>query len=98
MAGSEATAGSEFTRVLLGLSILVIGAKLGGLLVTRWGQPGVLGELLFGIMLANLYPLFSGGAGQPGRAFCAPVGRGFDCLCHTEQTGLRSRRGWSRYQ
>jgi len=54
---------SEFGPVLLGLAILVLGAKLGGLLVTRWRQPAVLGELLFGILLANLYPFFSGNGG-----------------------------------
>ena len=54
---------TEFGPILLGLAILVLGAKLGGILVSRWGQPAVLGELLFGIALANLYPLFAGSAG-----------------------------------
>ena len=54
---------TEFGSILLGLAILVLGAKLGGILVSRWGQPAVLGELLFGIALANLYPLFAGSAG-----------------------------------
>jgi Kef-type K+ transport system membrane component KefB len=54
---------AEFGSILLGLAILVLGAKLGGILVSRWGQPAVLGELLFGIALANLYPLFAGSAG-----------------------------------
>jgi Sodium/hydrogen exchanger family len=54
---------TEFGPILLGLAILVLGAKLGGILVSRWGQPAVLGELLFGIALANLYPLFAGTAG-----------------------------------
>jgi Kef-type K+ transport system membrane component KefB len=60
-AGSEA--GSEFGPVLFGLAVLVIGAKLGGLVAERWGQPSVLGELLCGIALANLSPLVGGGAG-----------------------------------
>jgi len=54
---------TEFGPILLGLAILVLGAKLGGILVARWGQPAVLGELLFGIALANLSPLFAGTAG-----------------------------------
>ena len=54
---------TEFGPILLGLAILVLGAKLGGILVSRWGQPAVLGELLFGVALANLYPLFAGSAG-----------------------------------
>ncbi|MGH7875981.1 MAG: cation:proton antiporter [Candidatus Binatia bacterium] len=54
---------SEFGPVLFGLAVLVLGAKLGGLFVTHWRQPAVLGELLFGILLANLYPFFSGNGG-----------------------------------
>jgi Kef-type K+ transport system membrane component KefB len=62
-AAAETTAPSEFGPVLLGLAVLVLGAKLGGLLVQRWGLPSVLGELLFGVVLANLSPLISGGGG-----------------------------------
>jgi len=51
--GSEA----EFGPILLGLAIFVLGAKLGEILMARLGQAVVLGELLFGIALANLYPL-----------------------------------------
>ncbi|HSE87190.1 MAG TPA: cation:proton antiporter [Candidatus Binatia bacterium] len=57
----ESTAGSEFAPILFGLAVLVVGAKLGGLWAERWGQPSVLGELLFGIALANLSPLVGGG-------------------------------------
>lgn len=60
---SESHAGSESAPLLFGLGILVLGAKLGGLIAERFGQPSVLGELLFGIVLANLSPLVSGGAG-----------------------------------
>lgn len=60
---AEPSTTSEFGPVLLGLAILVLGAKLGGLLVARLGQPAVLGELLFGIVLSNLYPFFSGDGG-----------------------------------
>jgi Kef-type K+ transport system membrane component KefB len=59
----ESTAGSEFAPTLFGLAVLVLGAKLGGLLAVRWRQPSVLGELLFGILLANLSPLIAGGVG-----------------------------------
>jgi Kef-type K+ transport system membrane component KefB len=59
----NAEAASEFGPLLLGVAILVLGAKLGGILVTRWRQPAVLGELLFGILLANVYPLLSGASG-----------------------------------
>jgi Kef-type K+ transport system membrane component KefB len=45
------------------LAILVVGAKIGGLLASRWGQPAVLGELVVGIIIANLFPLLAGGAG-----------------------------------
>ena len=60
---SEVGAPSEFAPLLFGLAILVLGAKLGGLVAERLGQPSVLGELLFGIFLANLSPLVSGGIG-----------------------------------
>src|ERR671918_880114 len=60
---SEATAGSASAPLLFGLAVLVLGAKLGGLIAERFGQPSVLGELLFGIALANLSPLVFGGAG-----------------------------------
>jgi hypothetical protein len=33
--------------VLFGLAVLVVGAKLGGLVVERFGQPSVLDELAF---------------------------------------------------
>ena len=62
-AAGESTAGSEFAPILVGLAALVVGAKLGGLLAERLGQPSVLGELLFGIVLANLSPLVGGGSG-----------------------------------
>ena len=33
--------------MLFGLAVLVVGAKLGGLVVERFGQPSVLDELAF---------------------------------------------------
>ena len=43
--------------VLLGLAFVLLGAKLGGELFERLGQPSVLGELGTGVLLANLAPL-----------------------------------------
>ena len=60
---TESASGSEWAPLLFGLAILVLGAKLGGLIAERFRQPSVLGELLFGIVLANLSPLVSGGLG-----------------------------------
>lgn len=40
--------------VVLYLAIILIVAKLGGDLATRLGQPAVLGELVFGILIGNL--------------------------------------------
>lgn len=40
--------------VVLFLAIILVGAKLGGDLATRLGQPAVLGELVIGILLGNL--------------------------------------------
>ena len=52
-----------FGPIFLALALLVLAAKLGGLIAQRWGQPAVLAELLVGIRLANLVPLLMGGDG-----------------------------------
>jgi len=41
--------------VALALAVILAGAKLGGHLAERIGQPAVLGELLVGILLGNLH-------------------------------------------
>jgi Kef-type K+ transport system membrane component KefB len=40
--------------VVLWLLVILLGAVLGGDLAVRFGQPAVLGELLFGVVLGNL--------------------------------------------
>lgn len=40
--------------MLLGLVVILVGAKLGGEVVERMGQPAVLGEIVVGILLGNL--------------------------------------------
>jgi Kef-type K+ transport system membrane component KefB len=40
--------------VVLALAVILVAAKLGGDLATRIGQPSVLGELVFGVLLGNL--------------------------------------------
>ncbi len=42
------------TPVLLALTVILAGAKIGGELFERIGQPAVLGELLVGVVLGNL--------------------------------------------
>jgi len=42
---------SSFLQLALALSVLIIAAKIGGLISYRLGQPSVLGELLAGIIL-----------------------------------------------
>ena len=78
-----AAAGGEDGRVgltLFAVALLVTSAKIGGLVVERWGQPAVLGELLVGIGLGNLLPLVVGGHGidlvrtDPTLRFLAEVG------------------------
>ncbi len=44
----------EQGRILLALAFVLVGAKLFGAIVARVGQPAVLGELLFGVLLGNL--------------------------------------------
>lgn len=53
----------HFGRILFGLAVLVVAAKVGGLLIQRLGQPPVLGELLVGIILGNLLPTLFGRTG-----------------------------------
>jgi Kef-type K+ transport system membrane component KefB len=56
---SAASSHDEQGRILLALAFVLVGAKLFGALVERLGQPAVLGELLFGVVLGNL-ALFGG--------------------------------------
>lgn len=46
--------GEDFAKVLLVLLLILVAAKTGGELFERLGQPAVLGELLFGMLLGNL--------------------------------------------
>jgi Kef-type K+ transport system membrane component KefB len=45
---------TDIAPVLLGLAVILLLAKLGGVLFERWKQPPVLGELLIGIVIGNL--------------------------------------------
>lgn len=56
-AAAEPGPGGSVPKILLGLAIILILAKLGGELFERIGQPSVLGELLTGIFLGNLHLL-----------------------------------------
>ena len=47
-------AGSAVAPVLLALAAILAGAKLGGDVAVRLGQPAVLGELVAGVVLGNL--------------------------------------------
>lgn len=53
-AGNPSTHVSHTLPVLLGLVVIIAGAKLGGSLFARAGQPPVLGELVVGVVLGNL--------------------------------------------
>ena len=46
--------GGHVVPVLIGLVVILMGAKLGGELAERIGQPSVLGELVAGVLLGNL--------------------------------------------
>jgi Kef-type K+ transport system membrane component KefB len=59
VADSTASAGngghaSALLPMLLALVVILVGARLGGSLLARIGQPPVLGELLVGVLLGNL--------------------------------------------
>lgn len=49
-------------RVLLALAVVLVAARVGAILAERIGQPGVLGELVAGVLLGNL-PLARGAFG-----------------------------------
>jgi Kef-type K+ transport system membrane component KefB len=51
---SSAASHGEQGLILAALAFVLVGAKLLGALVERTGQPAVLGELVFGILLGNL--------------------------------------------
>src|SRR4051794_26047949 len=76
--GSLGGHGGPVVPVLLGLVIILAAAKLGGELFERLGQPAVLGELLFGIVLGNLslvgWSGFSFLATDPGLEILAQLG------------------------
>ncbi|TFG86260.1 MAG: cation:proton antiporter, partial [Gemmatimonadales bacterium] len=46
--------GPDLPPVLAALVLILLGAKLGGVLVARLGQPAVLGQLVVGVVLGNL--------------------------------------------
>lgn len=52
-AAEAAAAGSSAGTVLFAVALLMLAAKVGGLVSERLGQPAVLGELLTGIALGN---------------------------------------------
>ncbi|MEW6049690.1 MAG: cation:proton antiporter [Candidatus Zixiibacteriota bacterium] len=53
--GATDSGQSEVLSVLLELIVILLAAKLGGDLFERFGQPPVLGELVFGMLLGNLH-------------------------------------------
>lgn len=53
-AESGAAHADPVSGLVLWLAVILIAAKIGGDLAARLGQPSVLGELLFGVLLGNL--------------------------------------------
>jgi len=49
--------GGSVAGVLVALVVIMLGAKLGGALCNRIGQPQVLGELIIGVIIGNLFLL-----------------------------------------
>jgi len=90
---ADAGHGGPVVPVLLGLILILTAAKLGGELFERLGQPAVLGELLFGIVLGNLPLLGYRGlefvASDPGLEILAQLG----VILLLFQVGLESNVG-----
>ncbi len=55
-AAGDAPGAHAVPMILLSLAFVLVGAKLGGELVARLGQPAVLGELGAGILVSNVAP------------------------------------------
>jgi len=68
----------DLLPILFGLVLILVGARIGGALLERMGQPAVLGELLAGIVLGNLGLLGHHGfdrlRADPGIATLAQIG------------------------
>ena len=54
--GTQPVSGHDITSTLLWIGVLLIFAKLAGL-IEKIGQPAVLGELVVGVLLGNLFLL-----------------------------------------
>ena len=52
--GTTPSHADPVASLVLALAVILIAAKVGGELATRMGQPAVLGELAFGVLLGNL--------------------------------------------
>jgi len=52
-ATAEEGSGDTIIQVLVALVIILLAAKIGGDLASRFGQPAVLGELVIGVILGN---------------------------------------------
>jgi Kef-type K+ transport system membrane component KefB len=52
--GEGASSGDAVLTVLMAIAILLVAAKCGAHLAAKMGQPPVLGELLFGVLIGNL--------------------------------------------
>ncbi len=89
----QASHGGPVVPVLLGLVLILAAAKLGGEVFERIGQPAVLGELIFGMVLGNLGLLGFGGLDflrtAPGLEILAQLG----VILLLFQVGLESNVG-----
>jgi Kef-type K+ transport system membrane component KefB len=54
---ATASSGDALAPVVLALAVILIAAKLGGDVAERIGQPAVLGELVVGVLVGNLFLL-----------------------------------------
>jgi len=85
--------GVDMLPILAGLVLILLGARLGGMLFERFGQSPVLGELLAGVVLGNLGLIGVHGLDQmralPGIEILAQIG----VLFLLFQVGLESDLG-----
>ena len=77
-ADGSSDSGHGLGALLYALVIILLAAKLGGHVMERFGQPAVLGELIFGVILGNLIllgvPWFEFVKGQEAIVVMAEIG------------------------
>ncbi len=90
----------DLGSLMLALTVILVGAKIGGDVAQRFGQPAVLGELMAGLILGNLGMLGVDSLGfmgdDPVLDAIAQIGVVVLLFGVGLESTLGQRRGWGR--